>query len=101
MDRSASPPALLAATRPVPGAPRPPGRAVESDAGTAALLAPVPRVAVPGIKPAFSGQPAYYVPAYAQRAGLEVIPVPVYYPEMTTVLGQPVYRRLADIPGPI
>ena len=58
-------------------------------------------MAVLGIKPSWTGQPAYYVPEYAQRAGLEVIPVPVYYPEMTSVLGQPVYRRLADIPGPI
>ena len=30
-----------------------------------------------------------------------MIPVPVYYPEMTSVLGQRVYRRLADVPGPI
>jgi uncharacterized protein len=80
---------------------RPPGRIVESDAGIAALLEGVHRVAVLGIKPSWTGQPAYYVPAYAQRAGFEVIPVPVYYPEMTSVLGQPVYRRLADIPGPI
>ncbi len=80
---------------------RSPGRIVESDAGIAALLEGVHRVAVLGIKPSWSGQPAYYVPEYAQRAGLEVIPVPVYYPEMTSVLGQPVYRRLADIPGPI
>jgi predicted CoA-binding protein len=74
---------------------------VETDAGIAALLATVHRVAVLGIKPASTGQPAYYVPEYAQRAGLEVIPVPVYYPDMTSVLGQPVYRRLADIPGPV
>lgn len=92
MDRSAPQQAGLA---------RSPGRIVESDAGIAALLEGVHRVAVLGIKPSWSGQPAYYVPEYAQRAGLEVIPVPVYYPEMTSVLGQPVYRRLADIPGPI
>jgi predicted CoA-binding protein len=90
MDRSATQSAA---------APRPPGRAVESDAGIAALLATVHRVAVLGIKPASTGQPAYYVPEYVQRAGLEVIPVPVYYPDMTSVLGRPVYRRLADIPG--
>jgi predicted CoA-binding protein len=74
---------------------------VETDAGIAALLATVHRVAVLGIKPASTGQPAYYVPEYAQRVGLEVIPVPVHYPDMTSVLGQPVYRRLADIPGPV
>ena len=27
------------------------------------------------------------------------MPVPVYYPDAKTILGQPVYRRLADIPG--
>jgi predicted CoA-binding protein len=27
--------------------------------------------------------------------------VPVYYPDVTAILGQPVYRRVADVPGPI
>jgi predicted CoA-binding protein len=35
------------------------------------------------------------------EAGFEVIPVPVYYPEVTEILGQPVYRRLVDVPGDI
>ncbi len=35
------------------------------------------------------------------EAGFEVIPVPVYYPDVTTILGQPVYRRLVDAPGDI
>ena len=48
-----------------------------------------------------SGQPAYYVPDYAYRAGYEVIPVPVYYPEMRELFGNPVYRTLAAIPGDI
>ena len=60
------------------------------------------RIAVLGIKTAAqSAQPAYYVPAYLVAAGLEIIPVPVYYPEATTILGQPVYRHLTDIPGSI
>jgi hypothetical protein len=55
-----------------------------------------------GIKTeAQAGQPAFYVPEYLQRAGYEVIPVPVYYPDATSILGQPVYRRVADIPGPV
>ena len=29
------------------------------------------------------------------------MPVPVYYPEATHILGRPVYRRLADIPGAV
>jgi uncharacterized protein len=60
------------------------------------------RVAVLGIKTeAQRSAPAYYVPAYLQRSGYEVIPVPVYYPDATTILGEPVYRRLADIPGSV
>ena len=33
-----------------------------------------------------SGQPAYYVPQYAHSAGLDIVPVPVYYPEATAIL---------------
>jgi len=36
-----------------------------------------------------------------QAVGCEIIPVPVYYPEVTEILGEKVYRRLADIPGEI
>lgn len=74
---------------------------LETPATIAALLARVHRIAVLGIKPAESMQPAYYVPRYAQRAGYEVIPVPVYYPELTEMLGAPVHRRLVDVPGRI
>jgi hypothetical protein len=68
-----------------------------------ALLARTHRVAVLGIKTeAQAGQPAYDVPLHlATTAGFDVIPVPVYYPEVTTLLGKPVYRRLVDIPGDI
>lgn len=70
--------------------------------GVAEVLRRAKRVAVLGIKTEQqSGQPAYYVPEYMQRAGYEVIPVPVYYPEATEILGQPVYRSLASVPGPI
>lgn len=66
------------------------------------LLRQTRRIAVLGIKTeAQASQPAFYVPAYLARAGFEVIPVPVYYPEITRILGQSVYRRLADIPGEI
>jgi uncharacterized protein len=74
---------------------------IDSDDEIAAFLATTRRIAVLGIKPASTGKPAYYVPAYAQRAGFEIIPVPVYYPELTEILGQPVYRRLVDVPRPI
>jgi len=60
------------------------------------------RIAVLGIKTeAQSGQPAFYVAAYMARAGYDVVPVPVYYPEVTTILGRPVYRRVADVPGAV
>ena len=73
---------------------------VESREEICRLLSRVRRVAVLGIKTeAQSQQPAFYVPAYLVQAGLEVVPVPVYYPEVDRILGQPVFRRLTDIPG--
>jgi predicted CoA-binding protein len=76
---------------------------IEQDpAQLAALVRAARRIAVLGIKTqAQAAQPAYYVPAYLAAAGLSVIPVPVYYPEVEQILGQPVYRRVADVPGPI
>lgn len=74
---------------------------LEDDADIARVLARTRRVAVLGIKTADSHQPAYYVPEYAQRAGLEIVPVPVYYPEVTEILGEKVYRTVADVPGPV
>jgi predicted CoA-binding protein len=65
-----------------------------------ALLPGIRTIAVLGIKME-PGAPAYYVPAYAQRAGVRVIPVPVYYPEATEILGERVYRKVADIGEPI
>jgi predicted CoA-binding protein len=63
------------------------------------LLAATKTIAVLGIKTeAQSGQPAFYVPKYLASAGFEVIPVPVYYPQVTAILGQPVYRKLVDVP---
>jgi hypothetical protein len=66
------------------------------------LLGRIKRIAVLGIKTeAQSFQPAFYVPEYVQSAGYEIIPVPVYYPDVITILGQPVYRHVADIPGDV
>ena len=67
-----------------------------------ALIRETKRIAVLGIKTeAQSDQPSVYVPLYMQKAGYEIVPVPVYYPDATEILGQKVYRRLADIPGTI
>lgn len=66
------------------------------------LLARTRRIAVLGIKTeAQSSQPAFYVPKYLQTAGFEIVPVPVYYPDVTEILGQRVYRKLADVPGDV
>src|SRR3989442_15746860 len=63
------------------------------------LLAETKTIAVLGIKTeAQANQPAFYVPSYLQSAGFEIIPVPVYYPQVTHILGKEVYRRLIDIP---
>lgn len=73
-----------------------------TDAEIAELLRETKRIAVLGIKPeTHAGQPAFYVPKYMLAAGCEIVPVPVYYPEVTEILGEKVYRRLADIPGEI
>jgi uncharacterized protein len=75
---------------------------IEDAAGIADLLRTASRVAVLGIKTEQqSTQPAFYVPSYLKRAGYEVIPVPVYYPDVTEILGQPVYRSLTAVPGEI
>jgi predicted CoA-binding protein len=59
-------------------------------------------IAVLGIKPeSHAVQAAFYVPAHMAAAGYEVIPVPVYYPDVTTILGKPVFRKLAEIGRPI
>lgn len=62
------------------------------------ILQETKTIAVLGIKPESRvGQPAFYVPKYMQDAGHKIIPVPVYYPEVTEILGEKVYRNLADI----
>jgi hypothetical protein len=66
------------------------------------LLTITRTIAVLGIKTEEqSGQAAYYVPKYLQDAGYEIVPVPVYFPEATQILGRMVYRKLVDIPGDV
>ncbi len=75
---------------------------VETSAGLKGLLQQTRRVAVLGIKTEAQGyQPAFYVAKYLASAGLDVVPVPVYYPEVTQILGRQVYRKIADVPGDI
>ena len=66
------------------------------------LLAGTKTIAVLGIKTeAQAGQPAFYVPQYLYSAGFEIIPVPVYYPDVVTILGQKIYRTLVEIPAEV
>jgi predicted CoA-binding protein len=74
---------------------------LDDPAAVRALLGRVRRIAVLGIKTEDGFPPAHYVPAAAQSAGYQVIPVPVYFPDVTEILGQRVYRRVADVPGPV
>lgn len=75
---------------------------MEDQAEIDAFLRTVRTVAVLGIKPEQQAdRPAHYVPAALQRAGLRIIPVPVYFPEVKTILGEPVQRSVAQITEPI
>lgn len=66
------------------------------------LLTNTKTIAVLGIKPeSHRFQPAFYVSEYMANAGYEIIPVPVYYPDVTEILGKPVFRSLYDISGEI
>ena len=73
---------------------------IEDDDGIQRLLDTTHRIAVLGIKVEPS-QPAHYVPEYALRAGFEIVPVPVYYPDIVEILGKPVYRTVAQVPGDV
>lgn len=70
-----------------------------TDAEIKELLQNTKTIAVLGIKTEEQKfQPAFYVPHYMQKASAKIIPVPVYYPEVTEILGEKVYRSLAEIP---
>lgn len=75
---------------------------IEGLDGVRQVIATTKRVAVLGIRSEQRGsRPAFYVPQYLASAGLEVIPVPVYEPNVQEILGQKVFRRLVDIPGEV
>jgi hypothetical protein len=75
---------------------------VTTAAGIENVIRETRRIAVLGIKTEVQAdQPAFYVPSYLLRAGFEIVPVPVYYPEVTMILGTKVYRRLSEIPDEI
>jgi len=75
---------------------------INDGAGIADAIRNTKTIAVLGIKPeSHADQAAHYVPAHMAGAGFDVIPVPVYYPEVTEILGKPVVRKLADIGRPV
>lgn len=67
-----------------------------------AILRDTRTIAVLGIKPeSRSSAPAHYVARYLQDAGYEVVPVPTYYPEVSEILGRPVFRTVSSVPGAV
>jgi hypothetical protein len=78
------------------------GRLLTKAEDIAAAVRAARRVAVLGIKTERqAGQPAFDVPRYLQAVGLEVLPVPVYYADVSHILGVPVVRRVQDVEGHI
>ncbi len=76
------------------------GRIITVDHEAREVAKSAKRVAVLGIKiEKLASEPAYYVPEYLVYAGVEVIPVPVYFPEVREILGAPVFRKVSDIPS--
>src|SRR4029078_12799 len=68
--------------------------------GIRRVLEDAKRIAVLGAKCEFD-RPAYFVPEYAQAAGYEINHVPVYSTNCTEILGEKVYRKVADVPGDV
>ncbi|MBI4499703.1 MAG: CoA-binding protein [Gemmatimonadetes bacterium] len=74
--------------------------AIDGDADLRTLLKESRRIAILGIKPdTHADRPAHFVASYLSAAGYDVIPVPVYYPDIREILGVPVHRSLSEIPG--
>ena len=73
---------------------------IDSYAGIRQVIGATRRIAVLGMKLG-EHRPAFFVPEYAQHTGYEIVPVPVYYPDATEMLGEKVYRTISSIPGEI
>lgn len=73
---------------------------IETSDGIRRVIDDTNRIAVLGIKMELD-RPAFYVPEYAQHAGYEIVPVPVFYPDATEILGRPVFRTVSAIDGDI
>ena len=73
---------------------------VDDRKGIERIIGETHRVAVLGIKPDPPGGAAFFVPEYMQHAGFDIVPVPVYFPDVTEILGEPVRRGLASVDPP-
>ena len=73
---------------------------IETSDGIRRVIEDTQRIAVLGIK-VEADRPAFYVAEYAQHAGYDIVPVPVFYPDATEILGQKVYRTIESVPGAI
>lgn len=69
----------------------------ETSGEVKAILETVKTIAVIGLSPDES-KASHFVPKYMQEAGYKIIPV---YPKEDEILGEKVYRSLAEIPGKI
>jgi uncharacterized protein len=67
------------------------------DDDIAALLRAARRIVVVGLSPK-PDRDSHRVAAYLQKREYEIVPV---YPREDEILGQTVYRRVQDVPGPI
>lgn len=75
---------------------------VEDSATVGEIAATARRVVVLGIKPdSHADQPAHYVAKYLVDHGIDVVPLPVYYPGVTEILGTPVVRALREVQPPV
>jgi hypothetical protein len=77
-------------------------RLVTDQPAIARIVRDCHRIAVLGIKPESRAHaPAFYVPEYMLGQGYDVVPVPVYYHDVTSILGRAVYRSVSAVPGPV
>jgi uncharacterized protein len=75
---------------------------ITDTAGIGQMIRETKSIAVLGIKPeTHADQAAHYVAAHMAAAGYDIIPVPVYYPDVTEILGKTVFRKLTEIGRPI
>lgn len=73
---------------------------VDTGEGISRILREMRRIAVIGIKPPDADGPAYSVPEMLDEEGFDVVPVPVYFPDIERILDKPVHRSLATVNPP-